>query len=33
MGMRRAQHMQPQRAVIRFVVDELPFPGEQSLIF
>jgi hypothetical protein len=25
--------MQPQRAVFRPVVDELPFPGEQSLVF
>ena len=32
-GMRRAQHMQPQRAVFRLVVDELPLPGEQSLVF
>jgi hypothetical protein len=33
MGVRRAQHIQPQRAVLRLVVDELPLPGEQSLIF
>ena len=33
MRMRRAQHMQPQRAVFRLVVDELPLPGEQPLIF
>ena len=32
-GMRRAQHMQPQRAVFRLVVDELPLPGEQPLVF
>jgi hypothetical protein len=25
--------MQPQRAVFRPVVDELPLPGEQSLVF
>ena len=25
--------MQPQRTVFRSVVDELPFPGEQSLVF
>ena len=25
--------MQPQRAVLRLVVDELPLPGEQSLVF
>ena len=25
--------MQPQRAVFRLVVDELPLPGEQSLVF
>ena len=33
MGMRRAQHMQPQRAVFRLVVDELPLPGEKPLVF
>ena len=33
MGMRRAQHMQPQRAVFRLVVDELPLPGQQPLVF
>ncbi|MGY4306294.1 hypothetical protein ACVIJ6_003537 [Bradyrhizobium sp. USDA 4369] len=32
MRMRRAQHVKPQRAVIRLVVDELPLPGEQPLI-
>jgi hypothetical protein len=32
-GMGRAQHMQPQRALLRPVVDELSLPGEQSLIF
>ena len=25
--------MQPQRAVFRLVVDELPLPGEQPLVF
>ena len=25
--------MQPQRAVLRLVVDELPLPGEQPLVF
>ena len=25
--------MEPQRAVVRLVVDELPLPGEQSLVF
>jgi hypothetical protein len=25
--------MQPQRAVFRPVVDELPLPGQQSLVF
>ena len=33
MGMRRAQHMQPQRAVFRPVVDELSLPGQQPLVF
>src|SRR3954447_18729304 len=33
MRMRRAQHMQPQRALFRLVVDELPLPGEKSLVF
>src|ERR1700716_3018567 len=33
MRMRRAQHMQPQRAIFRLVVDELPLPGEKSLVF
>ena len=33
MGMRRTQHMQPQRAIFGLVVDELPLPGEQPLIF
>ncbi|MGY3369148.1 hypothetical protein ACVWZL_006273 [Bradyrhizobium sp. GM2.4] len=33
MGMRRAQQVQPQRAIFRLVVDELPLPGEQSLVF
>ena len=32
MGMRRAQHMQPQRTVLGLVVDELPLPGEKSLV-
>ncbi len=32
-GMRRAQHVQPQRAVFRLVVDEQPLPGEQPLVF
>ena len=32
-GMRRAQHIEPQRALLRLVVDELPLPGEQSLVF
>ncbi|MEY9271716.1 hypothetical protein ABIE90_001613 [Bradyrhizobium diazoefficiens] len=31
--MRRAQHVQPQRAVLRLVVDELPLPGQQPLVF
>src|SRR5438128_6646268 len=31
--MRRAQHVQPQRALLRFVVDELPLPGQQPLVF
>ena len=31
--MRRAQHVKPQRALLRLVVDELPLPGEQSLVF
>ena len=33
MRMRRAQHIEPQRAVLRLVVDELPLPGEQPLVF
>ena len=33
MGMRRAQHIQPQRAVFRLVVDELPLPGQKPLVF
>src|SRR3954454_3011158 len=33
MRMRRAQHMQPQRAIFGLVVDELPLPGEKSLVF
>jgi len=33
MGMRRAQHMQPQCAVFRLVVDEMALPGEKSLVF
>ena len=32
-GMGRAQQMEPQRALLRLVVDELPLPGEQSLVF
>ncbi len=32
-GVRRAQHMQPQRALLRLVVDELSLPGEQPLVF
>ncbi len=32
-GVRRTQHVQPQRAVVRLVVDELPLPGEQPLVF
>ncbi len=32
-GMRRAQHVQPQRAIGRLVVDELPLPGQQPLVF
>lgn len=32
-GVRRAQQVQPQRALFRLVVDELPHPGEQPLIF
>ncbi|MHC2655725.1 hypothetical protein ACVMHY_008304 [Bradyrhizobium barranii subsp. barranii] len=32
-GVRRAQHMQPQRALLRLVVDELTLPGEQPLVF
>ncbi len=32
MGMRRTQHMQPQRALFRLVVDELPLPGEKPLV-
>ncbi|OIQ66678.1 hypothetical protein GALL_517500 [mine drainage metagenome] len=31
-GMRRTQHMQPQRAVFRLVVDELTLPGEEPLV-
>src|SRR5438034_7352741 len=31
--MGRAQHMKPQRAFLGLVVDELPLPGEQSLVF
>jgi hypothetical protein len=31
--MGRAQHVEPQRALLRLVVDELPLPGEQSLVF
>jgi hypothetical protein len=27
------QHVKPERAVVRLVVDELPLPGEQSLVF
>jgi hypothetical protein len=30
--MRRAQHIEPQRALFGFVVDELSLPGEKSLI-
>lgn len=33
MRVRRAQHVQPQRAVLRLVVDELPLPGEQPQVF
>ena len=33
MRMRRAQHVQPQCPVFRLVVDELPLPGEQPLVF
>jgi hypothetical protein len=33
MRMRRAQHIEPQRAVFRLVVDEMSLPGEQPLIF
>ncbi|MGY4315475.1 hypothetical protein ACVWW1_004802 [Bradyrhizobium sp. JR3.5] len=33
MGMRRAQHVQPERAVLWLVVDEMPLPGEQPLVF
>ncbi|MGY3470411.1 hypothetical protein ACVW0I_007282 [Bradyrhizobium sp. LM6.11] len=32
-GVRRAQQVQPQRALFRLVVDELPLPGEQPLVF
>jgi len=32
-GMGRAQHIEPQRAFLGLVVDELPLPGEQSLVF
>ena len=31
--MRRAQHIKPQRAVFRFVVDELSLAGQQPLVF
>ena len=33
MGVWRAQHVEPERAVFRLVVDEPSLPGEQSLIF
>jgi hypothetical protein len=33
MRMRRSQHIEPERAVLRLVVDELSLPGEQPLIF
>src|SRR6187455_2506143 len=33
MGMGRAQHIEPQRALVGLVVDELPLPGEQPLVF
>ncbi|MGX1424150.1 hypothetical protein AB7M59_004585 [Bradyrhizobium elkanii] len=29
---RRAQHVQPERAVLRLVVDEMPLPGDQPLV-
>ncbi|MEY9566784.1 hypothetical protein ABH978_002623 [Bradyrhizobium ottawaense] len=32
-GMRRAQDVEPQGAVARLVVDELPLPGQQPLVF
>ncbi|CKX94394.1 Uncharacterised protein [Mycobacterium tuberculosis] len=32
MGVRRAQHVKPQRAVLRLVVDEMPLPSEKPLI-
>jgi len=33
MRMRRAQHMEPERAVVQLVVDELSLPGDQPKIF
>jgi hypothetical protein len=33
MRMRRAQHMEPERAVLRLVVDERSLPREQPLVF
>ncbi len=32
-SMGRAQHMQPQRALLRLVVDELSLPGQQPEVF
>lgn len=32
-GVRRAQHVEPQRAVLRLVVDEMSLPCEKPLIF
>src|SRR6476619_8578552 len=32
-SMGRAQHIEPQRALVGLVVDELPLPGEQPLVF
>jgi hypothetical protein len=30
--MRRAQHVEPQRAIFRLVVDEMALAGEQPLV-
>ena len=33
MGMRRTENMQPQGAILRLVVDEMPLPCEKPLVF